>query len=98
VLVRQITLEKVDPFLAPVGDDVIILAITNGRAHYEKENLVQRMGHPPRISRIFNRPKMLKQRLKARRLKAFYTVHVHKSLANQPRLQRIRTPSRVKPR
>jgi S-adenosylmethionine:tRNA-ribosyltransferase-isomerase (queuine synthetase) len=69
VFIRQVTPEKIDAFLIPVRDDVIVLTVANGRAHNQKQNLAERVSHPPGIARILNRAKVIKKRLQARRFK-----------------------------
>jgi S-adenosylmethionine:tRNA-ribosyltransferase-isomerase (queuine synthetase) len=82
VFIRQRPPERIDAFLTPVRDDVIVLTVANGRAHNQKQNLAERVTHPPGIAQILNCTKVIKKRLQARRFKPFNHVHAYERPTN----------------
>lgn len=66
VMIGQKAPQKIQMGLAPFRDALVIVAIRDGAAHHQQEGLCQRVGHPPRLTPVFDDGKMIEQRPKAR--------------------------------
>lgn len=55
---REIPPQEFEMLLAPSGDVIVVVAIRNGAANDQQQNLRQRMQAAPDIARIVDRGKM----------------------------------------
>lgn len=60
-MVGQEAAQKGEMRLAPVRYALVVIAIRNRAADHQQQDLGQRMGDPPRFTRILDRAQMLEQ-------------------------------------
>lgn len=82
--------------LAPSGDVVVIVAVGDGAADHEQQDLRQRVRHLPRLARILDYGEMVQQGTKARFLTEGGSVR-HDGSPNLA-MQRITAKASRKPR
>jgi hypothetical protein len=66
VLVGEMPAEKVEVRGAPGGDVLVIVAVGDGAADDEEEDLRQRVQNPPHVARVLHDGEMVEQRREAR--------------------------------
>ena len=66
MLVGQVPAEEVEVRGAPGGDVLEVVAIGDGAAHHEQEDLGQRMQDPPHVARGLHLRDVVEQRSEAR--------------------------------
>jgi len=64
--IGQAPAEKVEMRRAPGGDVLVVVAVGDGAADDEQEDLVEPVGDPPRVARVLHHGEMLEQRCEAR--------------------------------
>ncbi len=50
--VGQISPQKIQALLAPQRDQVIVVAVADRPTDHQEQNLLQRVGHPPWLTRV----------------------------------------------
>ena len=66
MLIGRMPAEKVEMRRPPGGDVLVVVAVGDGTADDEKQDLRQRMQDPPHVARVFHPSEMVEQRGKAR--------------------------------
>ena len=66
VLVGQVPAEEVEMRRAPAGDVLVVVAVGDGAADDEQQDLRQRMQDPPHVARVLHLGEVIEQRREAR--------------------------------
>lgn len=82
MMIGKVAAQEVEMSLAPVGDQIVILAIADRAADDEQQHFGKRVRHPPGLTRVFNGREMVQKRLQARLLEAFEGGNRHRSAPN----------------
>lgn len=97
-MVGQIAAQEVEMGRAPVGNQIIVVAIADRAADHQKQDFLQRMRYPPRLAWVFNRGEMLQQCLQAWLLKPFEGGNGHGRAPNHGNPHGIRSTAIPKAR
>ena len=65
VLVGQVPAEEAEMRRAPGGDVLVVVAVGDGAADDQQEDLVEPVADPPHVTRILDRGEVVEQRRKA---------------------------------
>ena len=54
MMIRQIAPQERQVHLAPLGNQLIVVAVADRAAHHKQQHLRQRMRNPPRLARVLD--------------------------------------------
>jgi putative transposase len=66
ILVRQVAAEEAEMRRAPGGDVLVVVAVGDGAADHQQQDLGQRMQNPPHVTRVLHLGEVVEQRVEAR--------------------------------